>query len=51
VRCDDNIEHVEQIVLSRENQSDTQMEIARELGISQPTAQRILKENLFCGWE
>jgi len=48
-RCDDNIQHVEQLALSQEDKPgthSTQREIARELGISQPTVQRILKKDL-----
>jgi len=47
---DDNINPVEQLVLSQEDKlgtHSTQREISRELGISQPTVQRILKKDLL----
>ena len=48
-RCDDTIKCVEQLAMSQEDNPgthSTQREIAREIGISQPTVQRILKKDL-----
>jgi DDE superfamily endonuclease len=49
IRCDDNVERVEHLVLSQEDKPGThltQREIAHETGISQRTVGRILKNDL-----